>query len=51
VPFMPLKTSEVFKLFENTNNINLNIFDNFKEVINLKFLKIQKPEPLFIKIE
>ena len=51
VPFMPSKTSEVFSLFENTNNIDLNTFDNFKEIINLKFLKIQKPEPLFIKIE
>ncbi len=51
VPFMPSKTSEVFSLFENTNNIDLNTFDNFKEIINLKFLKILKPEPLFIKIE
>jgi hypothetical protein len=48
---MPSKTSEVFSLFENTNNIDLNTFDNFKEIINLKFLKILKPEPLFIKIE
>ena len=51
VPFMPSKTSEVFNLFENTNNIKLDIFDNFKEVINLKFLKIRQPEPLFTKIE
>ena len=51
VPFMPLKTSEVFSLFENTNNIKLDIFDNFKELINLKFLKIRQPEPLFTKIE
>ena len=29
----------------------LDIFDNFKEVINLKFLKIRQPEPLFTKIE
>ena len=27
------------------------IDDNFKEVINLKFLKIRQPEPLFTKIE
>ena len=51
VPFMPSKTSEVFNLFENTNSIKLDIFDNFKEVINLKFLKIRQPEPLFTKIE
>ncbi len=51
VPFMPSKTSEVFNLFENTNSIKLDIFDNFKEVINLKFLKIRQPEPLFNKIE
>ena len=51
VPFMPSKTSEVFNLFENTNNIKLDIFDNFEKLINLKFLKIRQPEPLFTKIE
>ena len=48
---MPSKTSEVFNLFENTHNIKLDIFENFKEVMNLKFLKIRQPEPLFTKIE
>ena len=42
---------ELFNLFENTNNIKLDIFENFKEVMNLKFLKIRQPEPLFTKIE
>ena len=48
---MPSKTSEVFNLFENTNNIKLDIFEDFKELINLKFLKIRQPKPLFTKIE
>ena len=34
-----------------TPKLPLIIFDNFKEVINLKFLKIRQPKPLFTKIE
>ena len=47
---MPSKTSEVFNLFENTNNIKLDIFDNFNEVINLKFLKYDNLNLYLLKL-
>jgi methionyl-tRNA synthetase len=50
-PFMPLKSKEVFKLFDNLDGIDLFQFDNFEKIRSLNHLKINKPEPLFIKIE
>ncbi len=50
-PFMPLKSKEVFKLFDNLDGIDLFQFDNFEKIKSLNHLKINKPEPLFIKIE
>jgi methionyl-tRNA synthetase len=50
-PFMPLKSKEVFKLFDNLDGIDLFQFDNFEKIKSLNNLKINKPEPLFIKIE
>ena len=46
---LDIKPEEIKTLLNE--NIKLDIFDNFKEVINLKFLKIRQPEPLFTKIE
>jgi len=48
---MPLKSMEVFQLFDNLNDIDLSKFNNFQKIKEFKSLKINKPEPLFIKIE
>ena len=48
---MPLKSKEVFKLFDNLDGIDLFQFDNFEKIKSFNHLKINKPEPLFIKIE
>ena len=50
-PFMPLKSKEVFKLFDNLDDIDLFHFDNFEKIKSLNHFKINKPEPLFTKIE
>ena len=48
---MPLKSKEVFKLFDNLDDIDLFHFDNFEKIKSLNHFKINKPEPLFTKIE
>ena len=50
-PFIPLKSKEVFKLFDNLDDIDLFHFDNFEKIKSLNHFKINKPEPLFTKIE
>lgn len=50
-PFMPIKSKEVFDLFENLKSINLFKFNNFDQIKNIESLKINKPNPLFTKIE
>ena len=50
-PFMPLKSKKVFGLFDNLDGIDLFQFENFEQIKALNYLKINKPDPLFTKIE
>ncbi len=50
-PFMPIKSREVFSLFNNLGEIDLFKFNNFKIIKDFKSLAINQPSPLFGKIE
>ena len=50
-PFMPLKSKEIFDLFENIKDIDLFKFNNFEKLKDLKNFIINQPKPLFTKIE
>ncbi len=50
-PFMPKKSEEVFRLFENLKDIDLFKFNNFQKIGTFNLLQINKPDPLFTKIE
>ena len=44
-PFMPLKSKEVFKLFDNLDDIDLFHFDNFEKIKSLNYFLFFKTEP------